>query len=89
MNHKIKRRWVAALRGGTYKQCTGTLCNDEGEHCVLGVLAVIQNLEISEYDHPYPDLCRLTGVTNETFWTLNDARRMSFTEIADWIEENL
>lgn len=32
--------WIAALRSGEYKQCTGGLCND-GKYCCLGVATEI------------------------------------------------
>lgn len=33
--------WVAELRSGKYRQCTGALCNGEG-YCCLGILSKIQ-----------------------------------------------
>lgn len=37
MNVAIKKKWLAALRGGKYKQCEGFL-RKGGGHCCLGVL---------------------------------------------------
>jgi hypothetical protein len=60
MNHKLKRKWVAALRGGNYHQCCGVLCSDQLEkecpmphnlhwtgpvsYCVMGVLADVAGI---------------------------------------------
>lgn len=33
--------WVAELRSGKYKQCTGALCNGDG-YCCLGILSKLQ-----------------------------------------------
>lgn len=38
MNQEIKKRWVAALRSGDYKQGTGALRNADNKFCCLGVL---------------------------------------------------
>lgn len=38
MDKKIKKRWVAALRSGKYKQGKGALHNRQNEFCCLGVL---------------------------------------------------
>ena len=46
MNQDIKKRWVAALRSGTYKQCKGSLCKNN-EYCCLGVLCDILKKELN------------------------------------------
>lgn len=73
MNHKTKRKWIAALRGGNYRQIRGIL-KDEGRYCALGVLydidphAHISNLLQCEIIHQ------------------NDGLGKSFQEIADFLE---
>ena len=42
MNKDTKEKWVAALRGGKYKQCQGELKDASGAHCCLGVLLETQ-----------------------------------------------
>lgn len=38
MNRAIKERWIAALRGGDYRQGHGVLRSSGNEYCCLGVL---------------------------------------------------
>lgn len=38
MNPRIKKKWVAALRSGLYKQGMHQLRNNKNEFCCLGVL---------------------------------------------------
>lgn len=38
----MKEKWIAALRGGKYKQCQGELKDASGAHCCLGVLLETQ-----------------------------------------------
>jgi hypothetical protein len=38
MNPEIKKRWVAALRSGEYRQGEGVLRTPTDKHCCLGVL---------------------------------------------------
>jgi len=42
MKKEMKEKWIAALRGGKYKQCQGELKDDSGRHCCLGVLLETQ-----------------------------------------------
>lgn len=50
MNQEIKKRWVAALRSGSYKQRNGRLRYTEGDletkYCCLGVLCDIVKDEL-------------------------------------------
>lgn len=45
MNQEIKAKWVAALRGGKYKQGEGCLNDGNGGFCCLGVLCDVQGVE--------------------------------------------
>lgn len=38
MKAETKAKWLEALRSGKYKQCEGSLRNDVGGFCCLGVL---------------------------------------------------
>jgi hypothetical protein len=63
MDQKLVRDWVAALRGGNYKQCTGVLRKEGEGFCCLGVLCDISkkgawtgiNLRCNKYT--YKDKC--------------------------------
>lgn len=50
MKQEIKTRWCEALRSGKYKQATGTLKNEYGAFCCLGVLC-----EVFREDNPTVD----------------------------------
>lgn len=96
---EFKEKWIAALRSGEYKQGRCQL-EREGKYCCLGVACVIadKNINIMNYQYipednkevPYllkgrdGDNIIVAILTN-----MNDQEMRSFTEIADWIEENL
>jgi hypothetical protein len=84
MNKKLKRKWVAALRGGSQKQCTYAF-DSNGERCVIGVLLGILEIEpgdlsLSDKLDPY-----LSIDSRSLLYTMNDIG-LTFGEMADWIE---
>lgn len=80
MNKKLKRRWVAALRSGEYKQITGRVCNEHG-YCAYGILThVVLSNAVS---------ARIPEKAISTIVSMNDCGGRSFAQIADWIEVNL
>ncbi len=94
MDQELKAKWVAALRGGEYKQGKFNLYT-EGHFCCLGVLCVISGRTASELEgHSYPsDIGIDVGITNEVAQRLagmNDGFSgdvvKTFAEIADFIE---
>lgn len=112
MRAAIKRRWVAALRSGDYLQTRGTMCDQTGAMCCLGVLCDVaagpkgvwkkrHSGAWAYFDTPggdghmaVPPVSLLTDVglpsiTTTILAEMNDMDKKSFTEIADWIEENL
>lgn len=49
LTKKIKKEWLAALKGGEYKQGFAQLrTNSDGSHCCLGVLACVKGWEIDK-----------------------------------------
>ena len=91
MNHKIKRKWCAALRGGTWTQIKNYFREEGNKRCALGVLFEAAELRESE-----PWLCgNLEKATRLNFCQMgeisimNDRGGKTFSEIADWIEENV
>jgi hypothetical protein len=87
MNKKLKRKWVAALRGGSQKQCKYAF-DSNGERCVVGVLLSILGVNLREIGlgdalNPY-----LTIHSRVTLYEMNDSGS-TFGEMADWIEVNL
>lgn len=90
LDHDIKKRWVAALRSGKYKQGTGQLChiNISGEnfYCCLGVLNEIEGLGRRHTNGYIGDF--LEQHVQETLSDKNDNGE-PFSVIADYIELNL
>lgn len=86
MNHKLKRKWVAALRGGQWVQIRGHLGygRKDNHRCALGVLQEVE----PGYDCSI-DLTIDGNALPTKIIMLNDAFGKSFNEIADWIEENV
>lgn len=102
MKEIIKKKWLKALRSGTYEQCAERLVLN-GRYCCLGVLRHLNNPHDSSSE---PDVyfSRTSGGTKLNQRQLvefglsdqeqigaavrNDNGR-SFLEIADWIEETL
>lgn len=101
MNEELKRKWVNALFSGEYKQGRGALRGGENndEFCCLGVLCDIYDSSFWDgflydvNDCTLPDfILEATNlkVSNESdLINLNDAEKLSFEEIARWIEVNL
>ncbi len=88
MDKKAKAKWVKALRGGKYKQCKNYLARG-GYHCCLGVAC---DLGIAKKSYDAEQLCMPNN-----FIPYDDQKRLAmmndsktpFSEIADYIEENL
>lgn len=104
MDKDIKAFWVDALRSGKYKQAKKQL-SDGKKFCCLGVLCDVMAHPLWEHDNDYdaqmmldelweipPALrkrCEITCREQTKLIDLNDSENKTFSEIADWIEENL
>lgn len=94
----LKKRWVAALRSGKYKQGKGTLLAG-GKYCCLGVLCEIvngivpHNSFIPENMPKIPAFLRDTKLVPKRLSVLNDGtdvcRAKGFKAIATWIDKHL
>ena len=87
MTRRQKKEWVAALRSGRFKQgflYLHHLGNDS--YCVMGVVNAL-NPGLSFY---LPQK-GLTGgeLAERSLIAMNDSQKMTFPEMADWIEENV
>lgn len=102
MNKKYKASWVAALRSGKFKQGTVYLESAGGQFCCLGVLCNVAGVprKGDSTGVSYGGLsCALNNSLGEEFGlsddvqnkliNMNDADRLPFSHIADYIEENL
>jgi hypothetical protein len=97
---QFKRKWVAALRSGKFKQAQESLYNDGG-YCCLGVACVIHaGRKIRPKNTPMPTKALLPKEVFESLFTgkeymagklasMNDEKNWSFNRIAAWIEKTL
>ena len=100
MNKQLKSKWVKALRSGKYRQGVGSLKYRDAlahrtKYCCLGVLQELmpEKLQSSgEQTYLGEDQLKLAGLTHKNqdkLANLNDIDRLSFPEIADYIEQKL
>lgn len=98
MDAKLKKKWIRALRGKKYKQGSDCLLNDDGSMCCLGVLGDIQGLDHAKMRKrmvatlPGDLNADLDADTRNNLANMNDGRgspKMTFKQIADYIERNL
>ena len=84
MDAKLKADWVKALRSGEYEQYRGSLYYDQ-QLCCLGVLWHISGRpeQLNDLWHMH-----LSGHKDHLIF-MNDDAGKSFSEIADYIEQNL
>lgn len=98
MDRKLRDDWCAALRSGEYKQGTGKLRSKDDAFCCLGVLCDVVDptkWKRTAFNYGWGSLTILPGpdlIDDEpvnALWQLNDSKRATFPEIADWIESNI
>ncbi len=105
MNKAIKKKWIDALRSGQYRQTRDKLKSRNGGFCCLGVLCDIQDATwrwkegdlyfVGQEAFLPPEKYR-HDLSHETICNLayrNDGEegyhKHSFSEIANYIEDNL
>lgn len=93
LTKEMKEAWISALRSGDYEQGKVNLFFNN-KYCCLGVLCQLNNVEVgiekAVVENAYEWLMQLlTQDVVRNLWRMNDYHNNSFTEIADWIEENL
>jgi hypothetical protein len=100
MNKDLKQKWLAALRGGQYRQAMHTLRRTDGggvSYCCLGVLCCVSgefrpgDPRLEQASLLSAEALHLVGGDrniNDHLSQLNDGGR-SFSEIADFIERRL
>lgn len=119
MPQAMKKKWVAALRSGNYKQGYGNLLTPDGAYCCLGVLQkeisgavecyggtkkpkAMLSINWCETNNIQIDIHlgslglsvsndpQIISLVNMNDRYLCDRRKgKTFTEIADWIEQNI
>lgn len=96
------RKWIDALRSGKYEQAFWRLRDEQGRCCALGVLidtceAIIRVdgewiSTIAPNESVLARAARETQLTGGYIWNItemNDHKRKSLSEIADYIEETV
>ena len=95
---EVRDRWVAALRSGEYKQGRGSMLDEKGRHCCLGVLCDVLGrepravdghdgkLNAEHYDFVYGD--DMVGEFAGTLAAHND-QGSSFDALANYIEQHV
>jgi len=91
------KKWIAALRSGKYKQGSGKYYDSKLDcYCAMGVgykandvpFAMDGQTINSEYDRVF-----MFNGENNLLWfplqEMNDDEKLSFKEIADWVETNV
>jgi len=97
MNAELKAKWIEALRSGRYKQGRGFLRNANDEFCCLGVLCDI--VDPSRWEKNGNKACAWDGLRmyppdylepsmTRQYPHMNDVQKLSFNEIADFVEAN-
>ena len=80
LTEKQVKDWVKALRSGKYRQCFGIIAESDGSVCALGVKCKVLGEDNMGYER---NLRRWFVIFVEN---MNDKAKLSFPEIADWIE---
>lgn len=96
-------KWVEALRSGEYGQTREQLTDFHDNYCCLGVLCKILNIS-DEVIQSYNTFCIAVGDAwspirhlpkglnyelHMELTYLNDREKLTFPEIANWIEKNV
>ena len=91
---EFAEKWIAALRSGEYRQGTGQFFDKTEQcYCSLGLGLLANNIPLADGNNGldnYPALERIipSRIQAEII-SLNDDRGLPFSEIADWIEQNV
>ncbi len=89
MTPEIKQKWIELLRSGEIEQCRNYYVLDwdkskKPQYCALGVLNyLVQDQTDKDCEQ------QLTEDESLKILGLNDISKLSFPQIADWIEKNI
>lgn len=97
MKKEVREKWVAALRSGDYNQGLERMVNEGGDYCCLGVLRQVCKLKPPHQPDELTTIQRdevgLDVLEQSILINMNDGMGgldyHSFSEIADWIEDNI
>jgi hypothetical protein len=99
MDKKLKAKWVKALRSGKYRQ-TRNVLSQNGAYCCLGVLRCLLPAKVRKLpmDHenysevlnaPQQKCAGLVKAQQKKLAGMNDNKKLTFPQIADYVEANL
>ena len=87
------RRWLAALRSDNFKQGRQTLYNVlDNAYCCLGVLGRVCDMPVGLQGYltdAEGNYTILSQHQQSILVFMNDQKRKTFSEIADWVEKNV
>jgi hypothetical protein len=95
----LRRKWIADLRSGRFKQGVGCLRTEDDEYCCLGVAIPDDMVGVVQFCRYYyngyaaelpPSVAEALGIDAtlmEKLITMNDGDGKSFSQIADYLEE--
>lgn len=91
MDATIAKKWTAKLRSGEIKQCRWSISVD-GCMCATGVLCDVVGAVVREHDALMStEAMAAAGISRSgaaAVMDLNDSKRWTFHQIADWIDEH-
>ena len=88
MKAELKTKWLEALRSGEYKQCQGSLTDNGGGYCCLGVLAKVAGLPIIYNIPPRGDYDDVPEVVDGIGATLDEAFEQGYDPIWGLLNES-
>jgi hypothetical protein len=70
-----RKKWIAALRSGEYKQGKGFLV-DDGNHCCLGVLCSVYERETGK---------ELPRTSSRYYYDVSEETLADFPQVQEWV----
>lgn len=88
INQEFLKSWIGDLRSGEFPQIRRDLSNDYG-YCCLGVAARRLGFDLDNVSTGIYSTLEDLGIPVGACLDKNDTERLSFNEIADWLEDTL
>lgn len=82
ISRKTELKWADALESGKFKQGRDSLVSSGPRYCCLGVLGVLQGIDVVKRDETIGVLPRNMMGKQDCFTSLNDTHKWSFKQIA-------
>jgi hypothetical protein len=88
--YALRRAWCEELRANRHLQYHGGLHDSNGHYCALGIL-MVKMLQMNQCNYKH-QVSNMTGIPYENVGQIiimNDTLGKSFSQIADYIEEQI